>query len=95
MDKKFNEFKVVGRIVKGEFKIDKKEPTERGHVMISERDADMNNRQTRFNFLHYELAEEVKSPERIALEEEAIELGVSFRANIGDAKLLEKINEAK
>ncbi|GAF77006.1 unnamed protein product [marine sediment metagenome] len=95
MDKRFNEFTVVGRIVKGQFKIDKKEPTARGHVMISDRDADTNNRQTRFNFLHYELAEEVKSPERIALEEEAIELGVSFRANIGDAKLQEKINEAK
>lgn len=75
--------------------IDKKEPTERGHVMISDRDADTNNRQTRFNFLHYELAEDVKSPERIALEEEAIELGVQFRANIGDEKLLAKITEAK
>lgn len=95
MDKKFNEFKVTGRIVNKVFKIDKKEPTERGHVMISDRDADTNNRQTRFNFLHYELAEEVKSPERIALEKDAIELGISFRASIGDAKLLEKINEAK
>jgi hypothetical protein len=95
MDKRFNEFTVTGRIVKGEFKIDKKEPTERGHVMISERDADTNNRQTRFNFLHYELAKVEKSEERIALETEAKELGIKFRDNIGDAKLLEKINEAK
>ena len=57
MDKKFNEFKVTGRIVKGKFKIDRKEPTERGYVMISERDAKTNNLQTRFNKLHYELAE--------------------------------------
>lgn len=95
MDKKYNEFEVTGTVVKGQFRIDKKEPTKRGSVMISERDADTNNRQTRFNFLHYELAEDIKSPERIALEAEAIELGVAFRANIGDAKLLEKINEAK
>jgi hypothetical protein len=93
MDKRFNEFKVTGRIVKGVFKIDKKEPTERGHVMISERDADTNNRQTRFNFLHYELAKVEKSAERIALETEAKELEVKFRDNIGDAKLIEKINE--
>jgi len=32
---------------------------------------------------------------RLALETEARELGVSFRANIGDDKLQEKINEAK
>jgi len=95
MDKKFNEFKVVGRIVKGEFKIDKKEPTERGHVMISERDADTNNRQTRFNFLHYELAKVEKSEKRITLETEAKDMGIKFRDNIGDTKLLEKINEAK
>jgi hypothetical protein len=95
MDKKYKEFKVTGRLVKGQFVIDKKEATERGHVMISERDADTNNRQTRFNFLHYELVEVVKSPERIALEAEAIELGVAFRANIGDDKLQVKVDEAK
>jgi hypothetical protein len=107
MDKKHKEFKVTlkykivkdNRVLvfdgKGFPEIDKKEPTSRGHVMISERDAEVNNRQTRFNFLHYELAEEIKSPERIALEAEAIELGVAFRANIGDDKLQAKIDEAK
>jgi hypothetical protein len=55
MDKRYNEFKVTGYVKNGVFKIDKKEPTERGYVMISERDADVNNRQTRFTFLHYEL----------------------------------------
>jgi hypothetical protein len=97
MDKRFNEFKVVGHIDKQtkKFVITKKEPTERGHVMISERDADTNNRQTRFNFLHYEVAKVEKSAKRIALEAEANELEVKFRDNIGDAKLLEKINEAK
>lgn len=55
--KKYNEFKVTGRVVKGKFEIDQKIPTKRGHVMISERDADINNQQTRFNKLYYELAE--------------------------------------
>jgi len=95
MDKRHNEFKVTGKIVKGKFVIDRKEKTERGHVVISERDADTNNRQTRFTKLYYELAEEPKSEERLRLESEAKELGVSFRSNIGDDKLLEKMNEAK
>ena len=95
MDKKFNEFKVTGSVKKSVFNITKKEPTERGHVMISERDADTNNRQTRFNFLHYELAEDVKSPERIAMEAEATDLDITFRSNIGDEKLQAKIDEAK
>ena len=56
MQKKYNEFRVTGRVMNGKFRIDKKEQTERGHVMISDRDAEINNAQTRFNFLHYELA---------------------------------------
>ena len=36
-----------------------------------------------------------KSEARLALESEANDLGVSFRDNIGDDKLLEKINKAK
>lgn len=95
MDKKYNEFEVTGKLVNDKFVIIKKEPTERGHVMISDRDADTNNRQTRFNKFHYELAKVEKSAERIALETEAKDLEVKFRDNIGDAKLLEKINEAK
>jgi len=95
MDKRYNEFEVRGRLVKGKFIIDKKEATDRGHVMISERDAETNNIQTRFNKLHYELAKVEKSDERIALETEANKLEIKFRDNIGDAKLLEKINEAK
>ena len=85
-DKKYNEFKVTGRLVKGEFVISEKKQTERGHVMISERDATINNLQTRFSKLHYELAEEVATPERLALEKEANELGINFRTNIGDEK---------
>ena len=95
MDKRYNEFKVTGRLVKGKFEITKKEATERGHVMISERDAEINNLQTRFNRFHYELAEEVKSDERLKMEAEADKLGVKYRDNIGDEKLLERINEAK
>jgi hypothetical protein len=56
-DKRYNEFKVKGRIVKGQFVIDSKEPTDRKSVMISDRDAQVNNQQTRFTYLHYELAE--------------------------------------
>jgi hypothetical protein len=67
MDKKYNEFRVRGRVVKGNFVIDKKEPTGRGQVMISERDAATNNAQTRFNKMHYELAE-IKKPGRQAKE---------------------------
>lgn len=63
-DKKYNEFKVVGHMTKGKFVIDQKTPTRRGSVMISERDADINNQQTRFNKLHYELAEEPKKAGR-------------------------------
>ena len=69
MDKKFNEFKVTGKIVKGVFQIDKKEPTERKFVMISERDADTNNRQSRFNFLHYELDKKTENTRLKAIEE--------------------------
>jgi hypothetical protein len=63
MDKKYNEFRVVGRVEKGKFHIIKKESTEREHVMISDRDAEINNMQTRSTGLHYELAE-VKKPGR-------------------------------
>jgi hypothetical protein len=59
-DEKYNEFKVSGHIDMRtkKFIIDRKEPTERGHVMITARDADNNNAQTRFNFLHYEKVKE-------------------------------------
>lgn len=36
-----------------------------------------------------------KSPERANIEDKANELGISFRANIGDEKLLEKIKEVE
>ena len=51
-------------MVKGEFVIDKMELTERGHVMISERDANVNNLQTRFNKFYYEL-DEVEEPKEV------------------------------
>lgn len=38
---------------------------------------------------------DVKSPERIALEATAEDLGLKFPANIGDEKLAAKIQEAK
>jgi hypothetical protein len=60
-DEKYNEFRVSGRMVRGKFVIDKKELTERGHVMITAKDAEINNLQTKFNFLHYEKAEVKKA----------------------------------
>ena len=62
-DEKYNEFKVSGHIDKRtkRFVIDKKEQTDRGHVMINARDAANNNAQTRFNFLHYEKVEVKKA----------------------------------
>ena len=65
-DEKYNEFRVTlkykfirdRRVLvldkEGLPVIDRKEPTSRGHVMISEKDAATNNAQTQFNFLHYE-----------------------------------------
>lgn len=35
-----------------------------------------------------------KSPERLEMEQQASELGIKFRENIGDDKLQEKINKA-
>ena len=61
MSQKYNEFQVKGQMKNGKFEISKKELTERGHVMISERDAEINNLQTRFNGLYYELAEQKKA----------------------------------
>lgn len=60
-DEKYLEFKVTEFAwEKGEFKVIAKEPTKRGFVMISARDADVNNAQTRFTKLFYEKAKEPK-----------------------------------
>ena len=54
MDKKHLEYKVE---LDRKGKILNKKLTDRNHVMISERDAEVNNRQTRFTKLYYVLAE--------------------------------------
>jgi hypothetical protein len=95
-DEKYLEFKVLkwkDPLTKTE--IEKMEPTDRGHVMINSRDAEVNNSQTKATWLHYEKAEkEVKSSDyRLKLEEKAKELNINFRQNIGDDKLLAKIIE--
>ena len=103
MEQKYNEFKVVPKIdkdgnriiKKGFLQFEEKTLTKRGHVVISERDAEVNNLQTQFTMLHYELAKETKSEKRLALEAEAEKLGITFRANIGDDNLEAKINDAK
>ena len=58
-DKKHLEFKVTEwKFDKGEFVILRKEPTQRGAVMITERDAMVNNAQTQFTKLWYETVKE-------------------------------------
>lgn len=99
-DKKHLEYKVTEWDSQAKTKIIRKELTKRGSVMISERDARTNNLQTSATGLFYELAEEKKesknggNPElRKVLEAKAVELGIKFKDNIGDVKLLAKINE--
>lgn len=97
-DKKHNEFKVTGQVVKGKFIIAKKELTERDHVMISEKEADTNNRQTRFNYLHYELAKaesdlsKMKKDELIAY---ANEKQIEIDATQNKAQIIETIEVAE
>jgi len=60
-DEKYFEFKVTEFAWnKGEFIVKAKEPTKRGFVMISARDAEINNFQTQFTKLYYEKAKEPK-----------------------------------
>lgn len=87
----YKEFKVVfdnkGNVID-------KVQTKRGTVRINTRTAQINNAYSKSTHLTYELVEEENS-NRAALEAEAKELGIEFRANIGDAKLAEKIEAAK
>ena len=92
-DKKYLEYRVVEWDSPAKKSIVSKQLTKRGSVMISERDAKTNNLQTQSTGLFYELAEEKKetSANREVLISKANELGIKFKDNIGDAKLLEKI----
>ena len=95
-DEKYLEFKVLKwKDPQTKTEIEKMEPTERGHVMINSRDAEVNNAYTKNTWLHYEKAEkEVKTNDyRLKLEAKAKELNISFKPIIGDAKLLAKIIE--
>ena len=64
-------------------------------VRITEKEAAFNNSQITSQWKYYELVEEEKkddkTPERIVLEKKATELEITFRANIGDDKLQEKV----
>ena len=89
MVKTFNEFKVFfgnnGEVLE-------KKQTKRGTVRISEQTAAVNNYYSNSTMLRYELVDDdVKTPEREEMEARATGLGISFRSNIGDEKLLEKI----
>jgi hypothetical protein len=65
-------------------------PLEERHVAI------LNRSWKKTGVYYAEVKEESKpkSDARLALEQEATELGISFRDNIGDEKLQEKINKA-
>lgn len=65
-------------------------PLEDRHVKILNKDW----RKTGIYFTKVETENKVKSDVRLALEDEATELGIKFRDNIGDDKLQEKINQA-
>jgi len=93
-DKKYLEYRVTEWDSPAKKLIVSKQLTKRGSVMISERDAKTNNLQTQSTGLYYELAEEKKNPEvRAILEAKANELGIEFKSNLGNVKLLAKINE--
>lgn len=98
MVRTYNEFKVI---FNGN-EVVEKIPTKRGSVRISEETANVNNKYSNSTKLVYELAEEKQTPEqvsmgvdeqkkRIALEKKAKELGINFRANIGNDTLQAKI----
>lgn len=86
---KYNEYSVS--LNKGE--IVEKMPTLRKTVMIYPHEAEWYNKRINQNKLYYELAEEKSKYDREALEKEANENGITFRANISDAKLSDKIEE--
>ncbi len=67
--------------------------TERGHVSIDARTAEINNRQTETTNILYELADE--KPDRVSLFAEAKELGLDVPKNIKTDLLITKIAEAK
>lgn len=93
---KFNEFN-VSLDEKG--KIIDKMPTKRKSVVIYPHEAEWHNERIEQTKVYYELDKKAqlkeKTPERIALEEEAIRLEISFTDKIGDEKLQERINTKK
>jgi len=89
MSQTYNEFKVVynnGKIID-------KTLTKRGTVRINEQTANVNNSYSKSTNLLYELAED--KPNRLALLEEAKELGLDVPKNIKTDVLITKIKEAK
>lgn len=77
---------VLGEIAKSDI------PLEDKHIRILNKDWETTG--IFFAEMKAEAKESVKSDARLALEDQANELGVKFRENIGDDKLQEKINEA-
>lgn len=67
--------------------------TDRGSVSIHDHEAESNNSNFTRTKLYYEEDVKVvsKSVERMELESQAKELGITFRENISDAKLKDKI----
>lgn len=77
-------------------KIDFKALSERQANELKEQKASLKSMEERLAALEQsKLVTEEKTPERLQLEEEAVSLGIKFMANIGDEKLLAKINKIK
>lgn len=75
-DEKYLEFKVLKwKDPQTKTEIEKMEPTERGHVMINSRDAEVNNAYTKNTWLHYEKAEKPKKAESVNEETEQKKAG--------------------
>lgn len=91
---KYNEFIAE---IDGEGNVIEKMPTKRKSVVIYPHEAEWHNERKGQTKMYYELAKQKseKSIERIAMEKEANDLGVTFMKNIGDVKLQEKIDNVK
>ena len=95
--KKFNEYKVYEfRYEKGKFIIDHKKLTKRGHVSISQEDADLNNSHVEQSRLYYELAEEktdFKRMNKAQLEEYITDKGYGIDMELTKARIIEEIKK--
>ena len=95
--KKFNEYKIYeSHYENGKFIIDHKKLTKRGHVSISQQDADLNNRAMENTRLYYELAEEkadLKRMNKAQLGEYIASKGYDIDMELTKANIIEEIKK--